>query len=155
MTVIVQGPQIRQILLGTKVDRATATLPQTATGSIFTITGGRVLVTGLVGEVTTAIGATATTLAVTSTPTTGTAVTVASATAITSKEVGALITLPLTAGTAVVVNNGGGAGQLPGHAPYVIPIGALGITTSANDTGSIKWSITYVPLDDNASVAAA
>lgn len=155
MSVIIQGPQIRQILLGTKVDRATATLPQTATGSIFTVTGGRILVTGLLGEVTTAIGAIATTLAVTSTPTTGTAVTIASATAVTSKEVGALITLPGTAGAALVVNNGGGGGQLPGHTPYVVPVGAIGITTSANDTGSVKWTLTYVPLDDNATVAAA
>lgn len=155
MSVIISGPQVRQVLLGTKVDRATATIPQTATGSIFTVTGGRILVTGLVGEVTTAIGGVATTLAVTSTPTTGTAVTVASATAITSKEIGSIITLPVTAGTAAVVNNGGGGGQLPGHAPYVIPVGALGITTSASTTGAIKWSLTYVPLDDGATVAAA
>lgn len=155
MSVIIQGPQIRQILLGTKVDRAAALLPQTATGSLFTITGGRILVTGLVGEVTVATGAVATTGAITSTPTVGTAVTLASATAITSKEVGSLITLPLTGGTALVVNNAGGSGQLPGHAPYVVPAGALGLTTSASDTGQIKWSLTYVPLDNAATVVAA
>ena len=155
MTAIIQGPQIRQILLGTKVDRATATLPQTATGSIFTVSGGRILVTGLLGEVTTAIGATATTVTVVSTPTTGTATTLASATAVTSKEVGAQATLPLTSGGALVVANGGGGGQFPGHSPYIVPIGNIQITTSASTTGSMKWSLTYVPLDDNATVVAA
>ncbi|MFJ6667418.1 hypothetical protein [Streptomyces sp. NPDC091383] len=151
----IPGIQLRRLLFGHKVDRATATLPQTATGSIFTVSGGRVLVTGLLGEVTTAIGGTATTLTVVSTPTTGTATTLASATAITSKEVGAQCTLPLTSGSALVVVNGGGGGQLPGHAGYVVPVGNLQITTSASTTGSIKWSLTYVPLDDGASVTAA
>lgn len=155
MSVMIQGSQIRQILLGTRVDRATATLPQTATGAIFNVTGGRVLVTGLLGEVTVGTGATATTLAVTSTPTSGTAVTVATATSVASKEVGTQVTLPVTSGGAAVVSNAGGGGQLPAHAPYVIPVGSLGITTSAGNTGSLKWSITYVPLDDGATVTAA
>lgn len=155
MTAIIAGPQVRSIALGTKVDRATATIPQTATQSIFTISGGRILVTGLVGEVTTVIGSTATTLTVVSTPTSGTAVTLASATAITSKEVGAQATLPLTSGGALVVNNAGNGGQFPSHAPYVIGVGSIQITTSASTTGAMKWTLTYVPLDDAASVAAA
>lgn len=155
MSVIISGSQVRQILLGTKVDRSTATIPQTATQNIFTVTGGRILVTGLLGEVTTVIGGTATTLKVSTAPTTGTAVDLTSATAITSKEVGSQATLPLTAAAALVVNNGGGGGQLPTHAPYVVPIGSITITTSASTTGAIKWSLTYIPLDDAASVAAA
>lgn len=151
----IPGKDLRRLLFGRKVDRATATLPQTATGSIFTVSGGRVLVTGLIGEVTTVIGGTATTLTVVSTPASGTATTLASATAITSKEVGAECTLPLTSGGALVVANAGGGGQFPGHAGYVVPVGSIQITTSASTTGSIKWSLTYVPLDDGASVAAA
>jgi hypothetical protein len=155
MSVLIQGSQIRQILLGTKVDRATATIPQTAAQNIFTVAGGRVLVTGLVGTVTTVIGSTATTAKVTSTPTTGSAVDIATATAITSQEAGSMLTLPLTAKGALVVNNGGGGGQLPAHEPYVVPAGAISYTTSASTTGSISWSLTYVPLDDGATVTAA
>lgn len=155
MSVIIQGPQIRQILLGTKVDRATATLPQTAQGSIFTVAGGRILLTGLVGEVTTATGATATTLKVTSNPTTGTDVDLTSATAVTSKEIGAQFTLPATSGSGLVVANGGGGGQFPAHNPYIVPVGTIDLVTSASDTGSVKWSLTYVPLDDGATVTAA
>jgi hypothetical protein len=154
MSVIIQGPQIRQILLGTKVDRATATLPQTATGHLFQVTGGRILVTGLVGEVTVATGATATNAKLTSTPTTGTAVDLVSNTLITSKEIGAQLTLPATSGSALVVKNGGAGGQFPGHNPYIVPIGFIDLITDASDTGSVKWSLTYIPLDDGAAVAA-
>lgn len=155
MTVIIQGSQIRQILLGTKVDRATAVLPATTTGNIFLVTGGRILVTGLVGNVDVVCSATATTVKVSSAPTVGTAVDLTTAVAVTSQEVGSQITLPLTSGGALVVKNGGGGGQLPSHEPFVVPAGAITITTSATNTGSVSWSLTYVPLDDGASVAAA
>lgn len=155
MSVIIQGGQLRTILLGTKVDRATAALPQTAQGSIYTVTGGRILLTGLIGEVTTVMGATATTLKVTSNPTTGTDVDLTSATAVTSKEVGSEFTLPATSGSGLVVTNGGGGGQFPGHNPYIVPAGTIDLVTSASDTGSVKWTLFYVPLDDGATVAAA
>jgi len=155
MSAIISGPQIRAIGLGVKVDRATATIPQTATQSIFTVTGGRIVLTGLLGEVTTVIGGTATTLTVVSTPASGTAVTLATATAITSKEVGSQATLPLTSGSGLVVNNAGGGGQLPGDSPYIVNVGSIQITTSASTTGAMKWTLFYMPLDDNASVAAA
>lgn len=152
MTTMVSGTSIRQLNLGIKVDKATATIPQTAAQTLFTVSGGRVLVTGLLGEVTTAIGGVATTVKVSTVPTIGTGVDIASATAITSKEVGALVSLPPVAG-AVAVFNAGGGGQFCTSTPYIIPTGTLTYTTSASTTGAIKWSITYVPLDDGASVA--
>lgn len=155
MSVLIQGSQLRTVLLGTKVDRATATLPQTATGHLFQVSGGRILLTGLVGEVTVATGATATNAKITSTPTTGTAVDLTSTAAITSKEIGAQFTLPAATGSALVVKNGGAGGQLPAHNPYIVPIGYIDLITDASDTGSVKWSLTYVPLDDGATVTAA
>ena len=155
MSVIIQSDQLRTVLVGTKVDRTTAALPATTQSAIFTVAGGRVLVTGLVGEVTTVMGATATNLKVTSNPTTGTDVDLASNAAVTSKEVGSIITLPATSGSALVVKNGGGGGQLPAHNPYVVPIGTIDLVTDATDTGSVKWSLTYVALDNGATVTAA
>jgi hypothetical protein len=154
MSYLLSPKGIRTALLGVKVDRATATLPQGATGSIFTVAGGRVVVTSLVGEVTTVVGATVTTIKVTSTPTTGSAVDLTSTTAITSLEVGGHISLPLTLGGAVVVSNAGVA-EVPGAIQLLVPVGHIQITTSAGDTGSVKWSITYVPYDDAATVTAA
>lgn len=155
MSAIIQSDQLRTVLLGNKVERATAALPATTQAAIFTVSGGRVLITGLIGEVTTVMGATATNLKVTSNPTTGTDVDLASNSAVTSKEVGSHITLPAATGSALVVKNGGGGGQFPGHNPYVVPIGTVDLVTDATDTGSVKWTLFYIPLDNGASVAAA
>lgn len=150
----VAGKSVRALNFGAKVDRATAVLPATAYGALFTIAGGRVLITGLVGELTVVASGTATTVKVTGTPTVGTAVDWTAATAITSKEVGSQMTLPAASGGALVVQNGGAGGQIQASSPYVAAVGTIGITTSATNTGSAKWSVTYVPLDDGATVTA-
>jgi len=153
VTVIVQGDQLRSILLGSRVAGSAKTVPQNATQTIFTVSGGRVAVTSLVGQVTTQIGGTTPSAKIVSTPTTGTAVDVTSATAITGKEVGALVAVAGTVGTALNVQNAG-AGALP-TAGVVIPIGTLGVNVSAADaTGAIQWTLTYVPLDNGAQVVA-
>ena len=154
MSVLNDGAAFLKALLGLKVARATATLPQTAQAAIFTVATGRVIVTSLVGTVTTATGATATNLSVIGNPTTGTDVVLASTVASASKEIGATFTLPVTFGSALQVQNAGGAG-LPLGTGFVLNPGTLDILTSASNTGSIKWDITYVPLDDGASITAA
>jgi len=161
MSVIIQGGQLRTLFLGTKVDRATATLPQTATGALFTVAGGRVLLTSIVGEVTTALGATATSLNLVHTPTVGTVGDLCAATVCTSDSVGTLygitgipadlMSAEKNGGTVVPVDYNTG---LPLRG-LILPIGAIGLKSTANDTGSVKWSITYVPYDDPASVTAA
>lgn len=151
----IAGKAVREQIFGKRVDRATAVLPATTQAAIFTITAGRVLVTGLVGEFTVAGSATATTLKVTGNPTSGTDVDWTTATAVTSKEVGSQITLPAAFGGATVVNSAGAGGQLQPVAPYIAAVGTLDIVTSATNTGSVKWTIFYVPLDDGAYVTAA
>lgn len=156
MTYIPSTKGIRTALLGVKVDRATAALPQTATGNIFTITGGRIVLTSLVGEVTTALGATVTTLAISSVPTVGASTTLASATAVTSSAVGDWFTLPATSPSGALVHTAvAGAALMPAALALLVPVGALAVTTSASDTGSVKWSVTYIPYDDSALVVAA
>lgn len=142
-----------ELLRGVAVDRAAATLPQTATGALFTITGGRILVLAIVGEVTVVLGATATNAKILSTPTTGTAVDLCAVAAIASKEAGALFGITGTFGDAMVVANAG-ATVLPDR-PIVVPIGAIGLNTSANNTGSVKWTLRWLPLDSAAAVVAA
>lgn len=157
MTVMISGPQIRQSMLGTKVDRTAATVPATTTANIFTVTGGRILVTSLVGTVTTVMSGTATTLSVGLVPTTGTAAAagLAAAVAVTSKEVGTQVTLPATLAGNLFVGTNAGAGSQPPASGVMVPAGAISITTSATNTGAMSWSITYIAYDDGASVAAA
>lgn len=153
MSTMIKAQDVRTIALGIAVARATAALPATAAQNIFAVSGGRVLIRSLVGEVTTIIQAQACTVKVTSTPTAGTAVDLSAVSAsISALEVGARLTLPAAAATALVTGNAGG---VIGHqAEWVIGIGSLSYTTSATNTGSIKWDLVYVPLDAGASVVA-
>lgn len=154
MTALIKNQDVRTIALGIMVSRATATLPATALGAIFNITGGRILIRSLIGEVTTAIQAQACTVKVTSTPTTGTAVDLSAVSAsISGLEVGGKLTLPAAAATGLVVGNAGGV--IGEQAKWIVPIGSLGITTSATNTGSVKWDLIYVPIDVGAQVVAA
>lgn len=155
MTTILQGDQLRTILFGNKVDRAAAALPQTAQTPYFTVTGGRVLVTAIIGEVTTVIQGQATTVQLIATPGSGTAVNLSNSTGdINGKEVGATIALATTLGGTLVVNNAG-ATVLPLVNAFVARTGTIDLKTVASSTGATKWSLFYVPLDNGASVAAA
>ena len=141
--------------LGIHVQKTSATLPATTTQNIFTIAGGRVWVTALIGEVSTVFGATATNLKCTSVPTTGTAVDIASNLAVANFEAGALLIVEGD-GTALI-GTATGAGFAPAlnALPFVLPIGTIKIETSATNTGATKWDLFYFPLDDGASVASA
>lgn len=138
---------------GARVDRATATLPATALGNLFTVAGGRVMVNLLIGQVTTIIQAQATTIKVTATPTVGTAGDLSATVDCNGLEVGGLLTLIGTFGTALGKQNAFGA-QGMNLVPTIVAAGSIGITTGATSTGSIKWSIFYHPLDDGAYIVA-
>lgn len=142
-------------VLGGRVTRAAALQPQTAQAAIFNVAGGKVLVTSLVGEVVVATPATTNTLKITGNPTSGTDVDWTTATSTASKEVGSIITPAVTAGGALVVANAGG-GNAVSPTGFVAQIGSIDLVTSGSAaTGTIKWTLTYVPLDTGASVTAA
>lgn len=155
MTNLLGGQAAAQTVLGTQVTRAAALLPQTAQAAIFQVKGGKVLVTSLVGEVVVVMPATTNTLKVTGNPTAGTDVDWTTATSPASKEVGSVISLPVTAGGALVVANAG-AGNAIGPNGYVAQIGTIDLVTSGSAaTGTVKWTLTYVALDAGATVVAA
>lgn len=137
---------------GTRNDKAAAVLPATTTATIFTVAGGRLMLTALVGQVTTIMSATATNLKVTSTPTVGSAVDLCINGAVTSKEVGALVALPAAVASALVVANAGAVTSPPGLS-LIIPAGTIQITTDATNTGAMKWSMLWIPLDDGVTVS--
>ncbi len=145
--------QIRQLLFGQKVDRATAALPQSTQAALFTITGGRVLLLGIVGEVTTVIQTQANNTKLVSNPTTGTDVDLCAVLSITAKEVGTLFGITGLFSDALVGANAG-ATVFPRN-PVILPIGTLDLSCAASNTGNVKWSVFYVPLDDGATMAAA
>jgi hypothetical protein len=141
---------LRQGRFGIQVSKASFTLPATATGTLFTVTGGRIILTSIVGEVTTIIQAQANAVKLISTPTTGTAVDLCGTVDINGKEAGCLLGITGTLATAMTASN---AGATVTMTPLVIPIGTIGLNTAATNTGATKWVMMYFALDDGASVA--
>lgn len=141
------------IARGFTAAKAAAVLPASGNQTIFTITGGRCLVSLLLGQVTTLCDATATNLKVTSVPTTGSAVDVAANLAVANFEAGALLVVEGD-GTALI-GTSAGAGFAPAlvTVQWVVPVGVLRITTSATNVGATKWDIWYHPLDVGASIS--
>lgn len=140
-----------------QVSTATRTPPATTTDQIFRVRGGRVLVRALIGEVTTAIQNQACNLKVSSkrldnsSVAVGTAVDVASNVTIQALELGSSLFVEGD-GTALVTSTAGAAFIGANSGMWVAPQGEIYLTTSATNTGSIKWDIFYQPLDPGAYV---
>lgn len=140
-------------ILGVRVDRATATLPQGTSDALFSVVGGRVALTQILGEVTTIIGANASNHSLQMNPTTGTTSPLCAVLASASKEAGTLFSITGLVSDAMVGDDAGGAAMQT--RPVALPVGDLELLTSGNNTGSIKWSLWYVPIDEGAYVVAA
>lgn len=162
-----QAAQIFAAYYGALVTGAAKTLPASTSGDIFTVTGGRVIVTSLTGVVSTAIQNQACTVSVGHKPAGGSsqAATLASATAVTNAVLATSLAVPafssgspaalvVLAPTALVPGVDLGVVATSGGIAMV-PAGSIQITTSATNTGAIQWSVTYVPYDAGATVAAA
>lgn len=151
MSTLIQGDQLRTILFGTRVEKSTGTLAAT-TISLFTVAGGKVLVTSLVGEVTTAITV-ANSYKLQHNPTTGTTSDLCAATDIgtTDTPAGSLLGFQGLAGDSIIQ----GPGKIATlKQPLVLTAGVIE-SVSAGTDGVILWVLTYVPLDNGASVVAA
>jgi hypothetical protein len=156
MSVLNPNRAFAQGILGVAVNRATDTLPQTADEALFTVAGGRVAITSIVGEVTTVIQTQANATKLKFNPdATGADSDLCGTLDITADAVGTLYSITGTPATAMqdsllfLPPNKGLAG------PLVLSEGALEIDCAASNTGSVAWTVTYVPLDDGASVVAA
>lgn len=157
MANFVSGKSLRRLVLGEHVVRPAALLPATGTGNIFTVTGGRVLITSFLGVAVTASPSTTNTLKASIAPTTGTGADLCTAVSAASKEAGSQILLPdpVASGSNLVVTTAGGNAATPVHG-FVVPAGTITLTTSGTAaTGTWQWDLTYVPIDDGASVGAA
>lgn len=134
-----------------RTERATDTLPQTTTEDLFTITGGRILVVQILGEVTTAIQNQANNTKLTLDVASGTDVDLCAVLNIANDEVGTLYGTTGVFGDAML-----GAGQaLQGPRPFICKPGAIELNCAASNTGSVKWTLFWIPLDAGAYVAAA
>ncbi len=154
MSVIVQGDQIRAITQGVLVSRATAALPQTGAEALFTVTGGRVLIIGLVGEVSTVIQTQANnTKLVFDGTAAGADQDLCAVLDISADAVGEMYTISGTVADAMRSDLLIGNPLLTN--PLVVSEGDIELNCAASNTGSVGWDLIYVPLDTGAAVVAA
>lgn len=139
--------------LGERAERATA-LP--ITESLFTVSGGRVLVTSIVGELTTACDANATVSKLQANPTTGTTRDLCTAVDIASYAIGDLIGISGVAADALLPP--ASAGSIEGMTmPVVVQEGTIDLDVAAAGqiTGRVKWTLRYQAIDEGAVVVPA
>jgi len=153
MSVYNEGLAIHRSVLGTRVTRAAAALPQTTASAIFTISGGIVLVTSIIGKVGTIIQNQANNTKLVGNPTTGTSVDLCAVLDIANDEAGTLYTITGTLSDALA---GTAAGGVAGQAtPIVVQTGTIDLSCAASNTGTIGWTLSYVPITSGATVVAA
>ena len=125
--------------------------------ALFTITGGPILVTGIVGIVTTIIGGAAKgpLQATTTTP----AATVALSTTVAIDNDAAGTSYRFVGATGVLTPDTNGAKIIDPvtveDCNFLVPIGNINFKGSAAQTGVIKWYMTYKPLSPNSVVTVA
>lgn len=152
MSNYVKDADLLMLGLGRTVNRAAANLPQTATGNLFAVTGGRVVVTSIIGQVTTVIQAQANAVKLRATPTVGAVNDLSGTVDINAAAVGSLLAATGLAADALVLSTGGGISM--GRNPILVATGNIGLNTAASSTGQIKWTLTYIAYDIGAAVAA-
>ncbi len=159
MANFIQGAQLRLMTQGQLVTNLAKTPPNSgSSATLFTVTGGSVLVTLLAGHVSTVLSGTTGAIALGQTPTGGAAATggIATAGVVGGAAVGTWVTaVPLATGLPGAVQANTLAGTAVGIGqPIIVNAGIITVTTSvATMTGALDWYLTYIPLDTGASVA--
>jgi hypothetical protein len=154
MSTILQGAQLKQLVLGNgPVSKATGTLADATTDSLFTVAGGEVLVTALWAVCTTTMAG-ANTLALQTNPTTGDTVTVVAATDLGTTDTAAGTTIGVVDESTTTPDFRKGGRALCG---LVVPPGAIELVQTGTGTidGELTFYCTWVPLTTGATLVAS
>jgi len=143
--------------LGTTVNKVAADILDGTQQALFTVSGGRVLVTHLELEVTTAaVDAGANNTQILTNPTIGTDAAMCAVLDVDGDEAGTIYSITGKPGDAMVGGSGGGA---PGMeiSGFIVPEGTIDLSSAADGGvggALIKAELRYIPLDSGASVAS-
>lgn len=149
------GPT-KNVFLGRKVIRAAADVFDGTQTALFTVAGGKVLVTAINIEVTTAaIDAGASNTSIVTNPTTGTDAAMCAVLDINADEQGTIYSITGEPATALTGGSGGGANGMV--SPWIVPEGTIDLLSAADvgTGGALGYcEIWYIPLDDSATIAS-
>lgn len=152
MSTLVNPTTIRNGALGLYVTKAYPTLA-VETKTLFTVTGGQVLITTLHGLVTTDITV-ANTVKLQANPTVGTTADLVAATDIGTTDTLAGAILSFDGVAASSIQRGPGAAPTLMR-PLVVAAGTIEQVTATGADGGITWALTWIPLTTGATVVAA
>ena len=149
MSAIIQGTQRDDILWGTKITKATGTL-SSGDISLFTVAGGRAVVTSLIGEVTVAVTiANASLIKLNPTVAADTDLCASLDIGTTDTPIGHLLAITGNPGDAMI--RGAGVGMMT--AEIMVMEGVIEHESAGTD-GEVTWTLTYVPYDVGATIVA-
>ena len=138
------------------LEKATAALPQTTSGGLFRITGGKIRLLSIVGEVTTVIQTQANATKLTFDPAgTGSSIDLCATLDITADAVGTLYSITGTLATAMKSTSVwliAPADDIAGRGMVLAP-GDILLDCAASSTGNVKWTINYELVDRGGNVA--
>lgn len=162
MTTVGNNDAFTKNVAGLVVRKSSAVLPATGLQTLFTVSGGNVLVTCLIGRVTVVFDGTVNSLNVVHDPDIGAVGDISGATVCTGDIAGTFYTVHGIQAALLGTQKEGGT-EVPTHvlakAPvsggFILPAGVTKLQTTATDTtGSTQWWMAYVPLDTGAAVVA-
>lgn len=148
MSVYNEAAAFRKAVLG-EVTSKSITVSGAATQAAFTIAGGLVAITSIVGRVTTAITVAGTTKLVAN-PTAGTSVDLCTATDLGTTDTVVGEILVIEKGSAIAL----GADTFSLN-PLLVETGQIEVVTATGGDGTVKWYVTWVPIDEGATLVAA
>lgn len=137
--------------LAIRVQKVAATLPQGVAAAKFTVSGGKVLISDIVGEVTTIIQAGANNMKLIANPTVGADVDLCAVVDIAEDAVGTMYTITGTLADAMIATTSGAMASQA--VPIIVAPGTIDLSCSASKTGAIKWTLYYIPLETGAKVS--
>jgi hypothetical protein len=154
MSVLNPNAAFLKSVLGPAVEKSTGTLAAT-TVPLFTVAGGLVAVTSIVGDVTTAITV-ANSYKLQHNPTAGNTVDIVTATDIGTTDSPAGTVLGFKGSDSSIIGIGAaGSDAAQGlTSPLILSEGQIE-SVSAGTDGVINWIVTWVPLQDGATLVAA
>ncbi|GIH23009.1 hypothetical protein Aph01nite_13190 [Acrocarpospora phusangensis] len=164
MSALIKNNEMRSVLLGRRAAK-TAGFTQNAGTDLFAVTGGRVILTSLVGQVSTVIPNTASlTIKLQHTPSGGSAGDLSAATVITADAVGTFYSLTTGIAADLLSEQSPAGSEAPTvtfapllHVPLILPVGVLRVLCSdhAPGAGAVQWTATWFGYDGASKLAAA
>jgi len=147
----------QNVFLGYKVTRTAADIFDGAQTPLFTIAGGKVLVTSLTIEITTAaLDAGPQNHSLVTNPTVGTDIAMCAVYGANANEIGTIFSCPMDVAVALQGTNGGGA-YLPKNG-WIAAEGTIDLLSAADlgTGGALGYcEVFYIPIDDGATIVAA